>query len=387
MAPGSVARCPTSPPAGHPRSPASPSSSAAAAASTRSPASARAACCAAIDRERTTSSRSASASTAAGSSRPTTRSGSPSPPGSFPRSTAPAARRPGRRPDRRRPGRLRARRVPHALGEVDVVFPLLHGPYGEDGTVQGLLELAGVPYVGSGVLASAVAMDKATMKIAARGAGLPVGAVRRRHATAMGATGGGRVERSAALGLPVFVKPARAGSSVGITQGRRAGRPRRRHRAGARARPEGARRAGASRARDRVRRAREPWTGRRRRPACAPRSRCRGGARVLRLRGEVPRRRRHRARRAGRPARRRSPTGARISPWRPSRRWAARASPGSTSSSADDGGVAGQRGQHDARLHSGLDVPADVGGEPASTTRRWSTGWSRSACASGTGLR
>ena len=62
--------------------------------------------------------------------------------------------------------------VPEVLGEVDVVFPLLHGPYGEDGTIQGLLELAGVPYVGSGVLASAAAMDKAVTKVLVAAAGI-----------------------------------------------------------------------------------------------------------------------------------------------------------------------------------------------------------------------
>ena len=65
--------------------------------------------------------------------------------------------------------------VPAALGEVDVVFPVLHGPYGEDGTVQGLLEMAGIPYVGSGVFASAAAMDKQHMKALFRADGLPVG--------------------------------------------------------------------------------------------------------------------------------------------------------------------------------------------------------------------
>ena len=65
--------------------------------------------------------------------------------------------------------------VPRALTAVDVVFPLLHGPYGEDGTIQGLLELAGVPYVGSGVLSSAVCMDKAYMKLVLAAAGLPIG--------------------------------------------------------------------------------------------------------------------------------------------------------------------------------------------------------------------
>ena len=108
--------------------------------------------------------------------------------------------------------------VPHVLGEVDVVFPLLHGPYGEDGTIQGLLELAGVPYVGSGVLASAVAMDKAAMKLLLAAAGLSVGPYvvvtdrewRTDPAVAM--------ERIRALSLPVFVKPARAGSSIGISK-------------------------------------------------------------------------------------------------------------------------------------------------------------------------
>ena len=65
--------------------------------------------------------------------------------------------------------------VPKALGEVDVVFPVLHGPYGEDGTLQGLLELSGVPYVGAGVLASAVGMDKEYMKRVFTSFGLPVG--------------------------------------------------------------------------------------------------------------------------------------------------------------------------------------------------------------------
>ena len=107
------------------------------------------------------------------------------------------------------------------LGEVDVVFPLLHGPYGEDGTLQGLLELAGVPYVGSGVLASAAAMDKAVMKVLLLGAGLPVGPYvvvpPERSATKDG-TDRALAEARSSLRLPVFVKPARAGSSVGITK-------------------------------------------------------------------------------------------------------------------------------------------------------------------------
>jgi D-alanine--D-alanine ligase len=104
------------------------------------------------------------------------------------------------------------------LGGVDVVFPLLHGAYGEDGTLQGLLELAGVPYVGSGVLASSVSMDKEYMKRVFEGFGLPIGpyvTVRPRDWERDPAA----VRRSvAALGFPVFVKPARAGSSLGISK-------------------------------------------------------------------------------------------------------------------------------------------------------------------------
>ncbi len=102
--------------------------------------------------------------------------------------------------------------VPAALAGVDVVFPLLHGAYGEDGTLQGLLELAGIPYVGSGVFASAAAMDKAHMKRLLAAAGMevpPYVVVREGHPVPAGVLD---------LGLPVFVKPARAGSSIGITK-------------------------------------------------------------------------------------------------------------------------------------------------------------------------
>jgi D-alanine-D-alanine ligase len=124
--------------------------------------------------------------------------------------------------------------VPAQLGQVDVVFPVLHGPYGEDGTIQGLLELAGVPYVGSGVLSSAVSMDKAAMKVMLAGAGLPVGpyvVIRDRDwpSDRPGPDDAGAGEAAADLArlvagvrerleLPLFVKPARAGSSVGITK-------------------------------------------------------------------------------------------------------------------------------------------------------------------------
>ncbi len=107
--------------------------------------------------------------------------------------------------------------VPRVLGDVDVVLPLLHGPFGEDGTLQGLLELAGVPYVGSGVLASAAAMDKSVMKVLLAAAGLPVGpyvVVPDRDWPSAGTEA--RIRSS--LRLPVFVKPSRAGSSVGVSR-------------------------------------------------------------------------------------------------------------------------------------------------------------------------
>ncbi|MFE0459782.1 D-alanine--D-alanine ligase family protein [Kitasatospora sp. NPDC058965] len=110
--------------------------------------------------------------------------------------------------------------APKVLGEVDVVLPLLHGPWGEDGTVQGLLELSGVPYVGSGVLASAVGMDKEYTKRVLESFGLGVGpytVVRPRDWESAEGREQAR-ERIAALGLPVFVKPCRAGSSIGITK-------------------------------------------------------------------------------------------------------------------------------------------------------------------------
>jgi D-alanine-D-alanine ligase len=108
--------------------------------------------------------------------------------------------------------------VPRKLGEVDVVFPLLHGPWGEDGTIQGLLEMAGVRYVGAGVLASAVGMDKHYMKVVLQAHGLPV------LPYAVVTARGWENDRSAcvetidSLGYPVFVKPARGGSSLGISK-------------------------------------------------------------------------------------------------------------------------------------------------------------------------
>ncbi|BAX91746.1 D-alanine--D-alanine ligase family protein [Mycobacterium shigaense] len=100
------------------------------------------------------------------------------------------------------------------LGEVDVVFPVLHGPYGEDGTIQGLLELAGVPYVGAGVLASAAGMDKEFTKKLLLAEGLPVG----KHAVLRPSDVTLHPEQRERLGLPVFVKPARGGSSIGVSR-------------------------------------------------------------------------------------------------------------------------------------------------------------------------
>jgi D-alanine-D-alanine ligase len=100
-------------------------------------------------------------------------------------------------------------RPAEALGGVDVVLPVLHGPFGEDGTVQGLLELAGVPYVGAGVAASALCMDKDLFKAVLRDRGIPVA---RNETLRLGD------EIRNPFGYPVFVKPARLGSSVGISK-------------------------------------------------------------------------------------------------------------------------------------------------------------------------
>jgi D-alanine-D-alanine ligase len=102
------------------------------------------------------------------------------------------------------------------LDHVDVVFPVLHGRFGEDGTIQGLFEMAGVPYVGAGVFASAAAMDKEFTKKLLHAAGLDVGSfVVIRTARDSQSVSAADLEH---LGLPVFVKPARAGSSVGISK-------------------------------------------------------------------------------------------------------------------------------------------------------------------------
>jgi D-alanine-D-alanine ligase len=120
--------------------------------------------------------------------------------------------------------------IPPLFGQVDVVLPVLHGPFGEDGTIQGLLEMAGVPYVGAGVLASAVSMDKEYMKIIFQAKGLPVGPHVVVHERDWPAEEAGEAwlqadpERKrvsdaiAELGWPLFVKPARGGSSIGTSK-------------------------------------------------------------------------------------------------------------------------------------------------------------------------
>jgi D-alanine-D-alanine ligase len=121
--------------------------------------------------------------------------------------------------------------IPHLLGDVDVVLPVLHGPYGEDGTIQGLLEIAGVPYVGAGVLSSAVSMDKEYMKLIFTAKGLPICpyvVLREKDwpdldvdEAALLADHPERkrvLDEIADLGWPLFVKPARGGSSIGTSK-------------------------------------------------------------------------------------------------------------------------------------------------------------------------
>jgi D-alanine-D-alanine ligase len=111
--------------------------------------------------------------------------------------------------------------VPPEFGEVDVVLPLLHGAYGEDGTIQGLFEMAGIRYAGAGVLASAAGMDKEYMKILFAARGLPIGPYIVVRDRAWGANPPERkrvFDEVSELGWPVFVKPARGGSSIGTSK-------------------------------------------------------------------------------------------------------------------------------------------------------------------------
>src|SRR5437899_3303152 len=112
------------------------------------------------------------------------------------------------------PVALRTAGTPEPEGlEADVVFPVLHGPYGEDGTIQGLLDLAGIPYVGSGVLGSALGMDKEKMKRMFRDHGLPIGDFVAIRAHEWEEDAGRALEAALSLGLPSFAKPANLGSS------------------------------------------------------------------------------------------------------------------------------------------------------------------------------
>ncbi len=113
---------------------------------------------------------------------------------------------------------VRDRSALAALGPVDVAFSLLHGPFGEDGTIQGLFEMMGTRYVGAGVLASAVGMDKIFMKLVLSASGLPVGPFVAVQPADWARDRGTCLEAVEALHYPVFVKPARGGSSIGISK-------------------------------------------------------------------------------------------------------------------------------------------------------------------------
>ncbi|NMD43620.1 MAG: D-alanine--D-alanine ligase, partial [Firmicutes bacterium] len=112
---------------------------------------------------------------------------------------------------------------PWQFVELDLIFPVLHGPFGEDGTVQGLFELSGIPYVGSGVLSSAAALDKAVMKLLFQQHDLPVGAYLYFNRREWQGSARERAEQICSeIGLPCFVKPANLGSSIGISKVKRA---------------------------------------------------------------------------------------------------------------------------------------------------------------------
>ena len=221
----------------------------------------------------------------------------------------------------------RPSKVPATLGEVDVVFPVLHGPFGEDGTVQGLLELAGVPYVGAGVLGSALCMDKDVFKAVLRDRGIPV----TRNIT---------LRQGEALGEPVRLPGLRQAGAARLVgrdlEGARRRRARRGGRARLPARREGARRGVRRRRRGRVRRARQRAADRVA-PGRDRLARLRG-RRLVRLLGQV-RRGRDGPRRPAAARRRRRSSACRSWRCRRSSPASARAWRASTSSSASDGEV------------------------------------------------
>ena len=243
---------------------------------------------------------------------------------------------------------------------LDVVFPVLHGPYGEDGTVQGLLELANLPYVGCGVLASAVGMDKGMMKVVFAQHGLPQVdyAVVLRSEWARNRAGT-RDALLARLPAPLFVKPANLGIERRHLEGARRRRARRRARPRGRLRSQDRGRGRrAQRPRDRVRRPRQRHTrgvdGRRGRAV----------ARVLRLRGQVPRRRLEDDR-PGRPdrgaARRRA---APVQGGVPGHRWL-RPGAGRLPPLPRRRTPLPERGEHAARVHHHQHVLQALGGQRA----------------------
>ncbi len=229
----------------------------------------------------------------------------------------------------RRAGRARAR----SLGDVDVVFPILHGPFGEDGTIQGMLELVGLPYVGNGVLASALGMDKHFTKTVLAGSGHPRRPVGDGARRASGRATTTCWRRRAAGPRPARVRQAGARRLVGRRQ------------QGQGLATNWMPRSSSRSPRTRRRSSRQAVVGREvecgvlvGRDGAPARVSVAGeivmtDARVLRLRSEVPGRRRRPAGLPGRPARRRARRDAAASPHRRSRRSAAPASPASTASS------------------------------------------------------
>ena len=287
----------------------------------------------------------------------------------------------GRAPERRRPfsrsiagDRRAARRCRRAVVtglSLDVIFPVLHGPYGEDGTIQGLLELANVPYVGAGVLASAVGMDKAIMKVVFAARGLPVCPYRvvlrhdwerRRRRSVRRARDGAAVPDVRQAGEPRVERRHLEGQ--GLAASSRAAMDL----AGSFDRKIVVEAAVPQRARDRMRRPRQ------RRAGSVGARRGHPVARVLRLRGEVPRRRIEdrssrrtcrpnrpseiqRAVDRGLPGHRRRRHGARRLPARARRRPDLR-----------------QRGEHHSRVHDDQHVREALGGHRRARTRRCSIG-------------
>ncbi len=258
-------------------------------------------------------------------------------------------------------------RARHHASETVVVFPLLHGPMGEDGTVQGLLEQAGVPYVGAGVLGSAVAMDKAMAKDVLAAAGIPQARWLAYRSSDLDELPLDEIERE--LGLPCFVKPANLGSSVGVSK--------------AHDRDELVAALELAFSYDEWVVVEEAIVGREIELAVLGNTdlrvsvpgEVRPGSRVLRLRGQVPRR----AGRADHP-RRPAARGGRAVPG---------PGPAGLPGAAGRGHGAGrlplrggrprapaQRDQHHPGLHPDLDVPQAVGGLRACPTTSSSTSWS-----------